>query len=223
MKRKRLLCAVMALVLLFSANPVALASNAGNKRSTVISADKVRLPVIQVIVPSTGRVYVNPFKIPITIGSDDEESDAQIVSLPSGIVNNSEVPVDVDITVLGTVKEGSDMNLVAAPTNGTGTAKNAFVYFEIQQADSEDLDDVTWDPAYDPAKHVIVIENVVQNYPRTLTLPQRTREGETAPGGFAPFRLTGDAVRTPTNPWTSKDGINVIITYTFTPLPYPAS
>lgn len=223
MKRKRLLCAVMALVLLFSANPAALASNAGNSRSTVISVSKVRLPVIQVLIPTTGKVYVNPFKIPITIGSNDEESDDQIVSLPSSIVNNSEVPVDVDITVLGSVKEGSDMHLVTSPTRGSGTAKNAFVYFEVQQADTEDLDDVTWDPAYDSSKHVVVVEGVVQNYPRTLTLPPRTLEGEIAPGGYAPFRLTGDAVKTPTVPWTNKDGINVIITYSFTPLSYPAS
>ena len=221
MKRKHLLCALMALVLLFSAQPAALASNAGNQRSTVINADTVRLPVIRVTIPSRGTVYVNPFKLPITI--NDEDVDDQIVSVPANIANESEVPVEVDITVLGTLKPGSDMNLVATPTGGTGTAKNAFVYFEIQQSNSDDPEDVTWDPAYDPAKHSVVIENVLQTYPVKLTLPAMTRDGEVAPGGYAPFRLAGDAVKTPTNPWTKLDGINVIITYTFTPLPYPAS
>lgn len=221
MKRKRLLCAVLALVLLFSAPSAALAANANNMRTTVIDGDGVRLPYIQVTIPSRGTVYINPFKLPIAIG--DGEVKDQIFSAPANIANKSNVPIEVDITVFGTLKPGSDMSLVSSPTGGTGTAKNAFVYFEIQQSDSDDPEDVTWDPAYDPAKHAAVIENRLVTYPGTLILPPRTLDGEVAPGGYAPFRLSGDAVKKPTNPWTELDGIDVIITYTFTPLPYPAS
>ena len=220
MKRKRLLCAVMALVLLFSAQPAAFASNAGNMRSTVITAS-TRMPVIRVSIPSRGTVYVNPYKLPVSINGED--SDEQVVSVPTNIANSSEVPIEVEITLIGAIKLGSDMSLAGAPTHGTGTEKEAFVYFEIQQSNSEDPEDVTWDAGYDASKHAVVLENVVTTYPVKLTLPQTTRDGDISPGGYAPFRLAGDAVKNPTNPWTKKDGINVTITYKITPLPYPAS
>lgn len=211
MKRKRLLCAVMALVLLFSAQPAALAANAANQRSTNITAG-CRLPVIRVIVPSRATVYINPLSMPIFIGS--EESNAQIISTPACIANMSEVPVDMDVTVTGGVKPGSDMTLSSTPTMGLGTDKSAFVYFEMQQADTEDLDDVKWDPAYDASKHIVVIEGVPGTKTSIMTLAARTLDGEVAEGGYAPFRLTGDAVKKPTTPWNSKDGINVMVAFT---------
>lgn len=218
MKQKRLLCAGLALVLLFSAQPAALAVAS---RTTVIDANRVRLPVIRLTIPTRGSVYINPLKLPVSIG--DAESEDQIVSAPACIANQSEVPVEVDITVTGTIKTGSNMKLVTTPTGGTGDAKNAFVYFEIHQSNSEDPEDVTWDSSYNASKHAVIIAGVPRSYPSTLTLPGITPNGEVASGGYAPFRLTGDAVKTPTIPWTTKDGINVIVSFTCRPLPYPTS
>ena len=53
-----------------------------------------------------------------------------------------------------------------------------------------------------------------------MTLPARTLDGEVAEGGYAPFRLTGDAVKNPTDAWNTRDGINVMVAFTFTPLSY---
>ena len=218
MNLKRLLCAVLALVLLFSAQLPAAASNKGNQRSIIITA-RCRLPVIRVTVPSYASVYINPLKLPVYI--DGESDTDQIISTPSMVINYSEVPLVVDVEVSGSVKEGSNMTLASSPTNGAGSDKRAFVYFEIVQAETDDLtDDVEWAPAYDAAKHLAVIPGAPKTMKQIFTLSARTLDGEVAEGGYAPFRLSGDAVKTPANAWNSKDGVNVTVAFTFTPISY---
>ncbi|MDE6936139.1 MAG: hypothetical protein K2P26_11060 [Oscillospiraceae bacterium] len=215
MKRKRLLCAVLALVLLFSAQPAA-AALAPNARSIEITAD-CRIPIIQVTVPSSGEVYINPLELPVDIGTGRRYS-GQIFSTPACIANESEVPMQVDLTLTASVREGSTMTLASAPTGGEGTAKSAFVYFEMQQSDTDNPKRVYWDPKYDPAKHIVIQDGMSIKKPKIMTLPPMTREGWVADGGYAPFRLTGDAVRDPTDEWTEKDGIDVTVAFTFTPI-----
>ena len=216
MKRKRLLCAVLALVLLFSAQPTAAALFA-NQREIVIDAN-CRLPVIKVAVPTSAKVYINPFALPVSVNGRNEER--QIISSPLWIANRSDAAIEVDVTVTGAVKAESTMTLASSPTGGAGTDKKAFVYFEIQQADDPDYDYVKWDPVYDSSKHIVVTEGVPITKKNIVTLPALTLDNEVAPGGYAPFRLSGDAVKTPANAWTTKDGLNVTVAFTFTPLPY---
>lgn len=215
--RKGLLCVILTLILLFSAQPAA-AAETGNHRSTTITAD-CRLPNIHVTVPTSGTVYLNPLKLPVSIG-DIEVDDEQIISTPACIANMSDAPLQVDVTVTGAVKTDSTMSLAVSPTKGKGTSKSAFVYFEIQASDSEDPDDVEWASAYDKSKHVAVIEGVPITKKDIVRLSAKTLDDEVADGGYAPFRLSGDAVETPDEAWTKKDGIIVTVAFTFTPLPY---
>lgn len=217
MKRKGLLCAILALILLFSAQSVAMAASTSNKRSTVITATP-KMPVIRVTVPSRGTVYINPLKVPVSIG--DWQVEEQIISTPNNIANMSDVPVAVDVTVTGAVKTGSTMTLAGSPTNGRGTDKSAFIYFEMKQSSSDDPEDVKWDSSYDASKHLLVVDGVPITKEKILTLPAKTLDDEVAEGGYAPFRLAGDAVEEPEIAWNSKDGVNVIVSFTFTPLSY---
>ena len=214
MKRKRLLCAILALVLLISAQPAMAASN---QRSTEITTT-TKMPTINVTVPSKGSVVINPLSLPVSISG--EESTDQIVCTPRQLINKSDVSLSVDITVTGANKEGSELELASSPTNGAGTAKKAFIYFEIHQADTDDVDHAEWDAGYDASKHILVLDGVPQSKTEVLTLPAKTLDGEIAPGGYAPFRLSGDAVRSPENAWKKADGVNVVIAFTFTPIPY---
>lgn len=219
MKRKRLLCAVLALVLLFSVQPAA-AALLSNQRSTNITT-RLRMPKIRVTVTNYASVYINPLKMPVYI--DSEATTDQIISTPACAVNFSEVPLEVDLTVSGSVKEGSDMTLATSPTNGIGTEKQAFVYFEIQQASTAYPEEVKWDSAFDASKHIVITNGGTTTKNKIFTLAPVTMDGEVGEGGSAPFRLTGDAVTKPTNVWNGKDGINVTVAFTFTPLSYPVS
>lgn len=215
MKRKSLFCSILALALFFSMQSMAIA--AGNVRSITIRAT-CKLPTIQVTVPTSASVYINPLRLPVSIG--DEDGHQQIISTPAAIANRSDVPLSVNVAVRGTVKSGSDMTLVSAPTGGTGTDKSAFVYFEIKQANSEYPEDVQWDNSYDAANHMLIMNGEPITRQEIMTLPAKTLDGEVSEGGYAQFRLTGDAVQNPTIPWNSRDGINVVVAFTFTPLPY---
>lgn len=206
---------MLALVLLVSAQPAAAASG---HRATVIDGVAL-LPVIEVSVPASVNIMINPLKIPVDI--DGGESDEQIICDSAYLANESEVPLRVDVTVAGQVKPGSNLTLVSSPTGGTGTQKNAFVYFEIKQTRTRSPADVVWDPAYDSSKHVVVTDGGSRTKKGIVTLPLRTRaDDDTWENGYAQFRLTGDAVKEPASVWTPRDGINVTVAFTFKPLPY---
>lgn len=203
MKKKVLLCT--ALVLLLLVTP-AFASSYSTKIDVLCN-----LPDISVVVPATAEVFINPYKIPIAIESN--ESAAQIVSTPACIENKSKVPISVTATVTGAVKEGSDMALTSTPTEGAGTRKRAFVYFEIQA--SRSANQATWDSEYDIEKHLIV-RTTAKTMKNIVTL-----DAADGVNRFGVFRLTGDCTVFPKGGWAETDGIDVEIAFTFTPLPRP--
>lgn len=215
--RKRLLCAALALTMLFSAQSAAAAAETGNLRSMTIKT-KTRMPTISVTVPGSAWVFLNPYHLDVEI--DAEETDEQIVCPPCGIVSESDIPLKVDVTVTGELYEGCDMVLYTSSTKGsTSKTKRAFVYFEMQRSPTDDPDDVVWDDEYDKSKHIVVKESPVSKKD-ILTLEAMTLDGDVADGGAAAFRLTGDVIMYPTKPWTEQDGLNVEVVFTFTPVPY---
>lgn len=214
MKRKALLCAVLALMLFISAQPAAALTS--NQRTTVIEGI-ARLPVINVVVPASVDVMINPLKMPVAIGNAD--SDEQILCSPAYIVSCSDIPLKVDVKATGTVNSGSDLTLASSPTNGSGTSKRAFLYFEMQQTSIDDWEYVRWDPAYDASKHINVT-TTAHTKREMVTLPTLTQDGELPENAYAWFRLSGDAAKDPDNPWTTDDGISVTVAFTFKPVPY---
>jgi len=184
--------------------------------TTEISA-LCRLPDVRVTVPTTGMVYINPFKIPVDIGTGEAES-GQILSVPESIANESEVPIMVNVTVTGTLKEGSSMGLNSSTTKDTGlTSKRAFIYFEMKAVGpDDDLNSIAWDAEYDPDKHVLV--KGIKRKNNILKLAAADEDGNPTEGGVGAFHLTGDAVETPKIAWTDKDGVNVEIAFTFKPV-----
>ena len=206
MKKKLLLSAVLSFLL----SATAFAS--GGSYQTTVDA-LCNLPEISVTVPSSAEVFINPYKIPITIESD--ESTAQIVSTPACIENKSTVPLSIPATVIGTIKEGSDMGLYAYSTQEQElTSKRAFVYLEMQASASSSPADVDWDSEYDVEKHIVIRAGVPRTKKDMVTIAQADQ-----PKHFGAFRLTGDCVATPRKPWTEADGIDVEIAFTFKALP----
>lgn len=209
MKSKQFVLLFVALLLFGMTIPASAVSLTGNSNTRFTAT--YTAPEITVTVPATAEVFINPYRMPVIIGS--EETDAQIMSTPACIKNMSEVPISVSVSVTGAIKEGSNMRLVMSTTQGTKlTSKSAFIYFEIQAADSDDPDAVYWDEEYDAAKHL-----VVRTYARTMkNIVALGADGEE--GCFGAFRLTGDCVARPKTAWTEDDGIDVTISFTFTPL-----
>ena len=206
MKKKVLLCVVLVLLL----SGTAFAS--GNQHNTEVDT-RCNLPEVSVTVPSSAEVFINPYKLPITIEST--ETTAQIISTPACIENQSEVPISVSVTVTGTIKEESDMRLYSYSTQDPDlalTSKAAFVYFEMQAAAG--LNQASWDSEYDLDKHLVVRSGTSRLKKNIAVIAQADQ-----PKHFGVFRLTGDCVPVPRYPWTEADGIEVEIAFTFAPLP----
>lgn len=219
MMRKRLLCAALALAMFFPAQSAAAAAQTGNIRSMIINAN-TRLPTINVTVASTGKAFINPYMLDVEI--DGEDTNEQIICEPCGIINESDIPLAVDVTVTGTINSGSDMSLATSSTrSSTSKTKKAFVYFEIQLSETDDPDDVQWDDAYNSKKHIrFTTSGASTTKTNVLTLAAMTPFGDIANGGCAAFRVTGDAIEAPKNEWTEQDGLSVEVAFTFTPVPY---
>lgn len=199
----------LALLMLLASVPAAAAAD---KHSTVITAECL-LPdvMIQVVVPTESKVYVNPQSLPVKI--DGKIVESQIISEPACIENQSEVPLAIATSVTGTIKSGSNMALSSTSTQEAATtSKRAFIYFEMKASDSSDVTQVEWDDAYDENNHILV---------RTTSKTQKDfliLGAKGTQGSFGAFRLAGDCVANPSIPWTGEDGVNVDVAFTFTPM-----
>lgn len=209
MKKRLKLC--LFLVLLLSLTSPAHAAAAQGGSSTELTA-KPYLPdiKIEVVVPASGNVYINPYQLPIEV--DGNIVNKQVVSDTFSIENQSEVPLQVNVEVSGTIKPGSTMGLLTTSAKGVKTSmKKAFMYFEIHSA--SDPSAVEWDSRYISSRHIVVREST-QSKQKAVLLDAYDKEKR-----FGVFRLSGDCVQNPSDPWTSEDGVEVEIAFTFTPLP----
>lgn len=206
--KRRILCCVFIALLVLSVPFPALAGGQQNVTTEITAS--CNLPEIMVTVPATGAVYINPYEIPVEI--DGASLTEQIVSTPAAIENQSEVPLSVTVTLTGKVDAGSDMRLVTSSTKGGGgTRKYAFIYFEMQVVSNPNQ--VTWDSEFDEEKHIVVRDGEGRPWKNMVTIAQADQ-----PDHFCAFRLTGDCVPEPRDPWTENDRLDVSIAFSFEPL-----
>lgn len=202
MRKKKMLCLLSA-ALMLSMAPQALAADWSHSQTKVTAS--CLLPDISVTVPQTGAAFINPYQMDVTI--DATETNAQIISTPAAIENESEVPLQVTVTATGQMKEGGSMGFATEPTNGVGRGKRVFIYFEIVPANS--ADSAVWASEYDPEKHLLV-RTGSRTKRDIVTLSQSGKDGS-----FGAFRLAGDCTINPIVPWSENDGLDVDITFTF--------
>lgn len=214
MKKKSIVSLAVAGGLALAMVAPASAATFYNGQGTKFTA-LCQLPEIVVKVPTTGAIYLNPLDLPVHVGQDDEAG--QILSTPSCIENQSEVPLKVSVEVTGAIGEGSDMILSSYSTKDMNlTSKRAFMYFEMHVANSDDTERFKWDTAFDAEKHIMV-RTTTKRKKDMITLAA-AKNGEVASkGGYGVFRIAGDAVKAPKSEWKSTDKVNVEIAFTFTP------
>jgi hypothetical protein len=194
----------------------------GNKGTTKVTGTcSVPSVTIDVVVPSSEKTYINPTQASVKL--NDTISNAQIVTETGYIENRSSVPISVSASVSATVKSGSTMKLVTTSTkDSTSTAKQAFVFFQMQPTDAsyEGPSTLTWDTTYDADKHILVTTST-KSKTEFLTLDKYDPDAENDTAKrFGAFLLSGDCVVLPKDEWTTKDGFTANIAFTFKALPY---
>jgi hypothetical protein len=115
------------------------------------------------------------------------------------------------------------MKLATTSTkDSTSTAKQAFVFFQIQPTDANYAgpSSLTWDTDYNADKHILVTTSTKSKTDfLTLDKYDPDAENDTAKR-FGAFLLSGDCVVLPKDEWTTKDGFTANIAFTFKALPY---
>lgn len=167
-------------------------------------------PVIEVLVPSSGQVIINPYCLPVEL--DGQTSTDQIVSAPLILENRSTIPVSVSASVTGTVPPGSGVYFAAAPPMPDSPVKEIFLYAEFH-AVPEPAFQPSWSGLYSDSTNQLMVG--FQSAAKADVL--RLEAGGTA-CSWGALRLFGSAAVSPMVPWQAGDDIQATFVFSFTPI-----
>jgi len=180
-------------------------------------ASEIQVPTIDIDVPTTGAVMLNPYRLGFKIGSDDH--DEAFYSAPVVATNKSDCKVDVAvsakasvegdvvITEVGDVQSTSDpgpknvhIDLVVNTVTGTDATTVAAQGGKTIAFNAKDTDYGFGTESYDDAT--------------PITLNPGNEDAN-----YLGFQLTGTINNNTEEVWASTDKVSVAIVLTFTPQP----
>lgn len=217
MKLKKFASAVMAGVMALTLTAPAFASS-----GKVDVAGSINLPTINVVLPTTASMVLNPYGLSVKLNPKDttETPSTDTVLSPTMYVKNlSNIGIQVKATVAGTVGKGSNAQFLTAKPGSTDKDKGAWVYvkFNIQ----DDATTAIEKPATDPtlsgssATHGTALVSVIatgsdptevngfgldaaaSTAAATINQLAPTATKDPAAGGVLAFRFFGEAVQSP--------------------------
>ena len=156
--------------------------------------------LIDVLVPSSGQIVLNPYSLEVDM--DGGVSTDQIVHSCQTLINLSDFPVIVDVSVTGTIPAESEAWFVSAPPAPDAPGKDVFLYAEFQP------DPSLWVGEYWGLPYQVLADASGEN---VLTLEA---------GGEGYFRMFGAMSVYPEEPWSDTDTFGAVLSFTFTPV-YP--
>ena len=156
--------------------------------------------LINVLVPSSGELIINPYGLEVDM--DGGVTTDQIVHSCQTLINLSDFPVVVDVSVTGTIPAESGAGFVSAPPAQDAPGKDVFLYAEFQQ------DPSAWVGEYWGLPYQVLADASGEN---VLTLDA---------GGEGYFRMFGAMSVYPEEPWSDTDTFGAVLSFTFTPV-YP--
>ena len=193
MKTKQLLSTVLALLLALSLPAASAAEPPAPDAGGLIN----------VIVPSTGHMVINPYRL--AVRSDGVETTAQLVHAPQALTNLSDFPVTVNVTASASLPRESEAVFVYAPPAPDAKAKEVFLYAEFQERPD------WWEGAYRDLPNQLPVSPRGASAGNVLTLDAQ---------GEGWFRLFGALASSPASAWSDTDTFGAVLTFTFAPL-YP--
>ncbi len=229
MKLKKTLAIALAAVMALSMSVTAFA--AGNVTTLTGKYEEFD---VNVTVPTTGTVVINPYGMPYTLDDDVSSATGQLVSKTMYIANRSSVALSVGATVVATKETTSGITFVDAVA-ATDTAKNVQLQLDVwgddTVVDGDEQDPSVVDPIYasltgSPDGTVALANTTVDSktvYTGTgegLVVLREGNEGEMQTGGLAFFKLNGAVVKSPTTAWAATDTFTATVTFTFEPTTY---
>jgi len=165
-------------------------------------------PVIDVVVPNTGTVVINPYGLPVMI--DGQETTEQIAGSTMLLENCSSVAVDVSVSAVGTPLGG--VVFAAQPPAEDAPEKELFLYAEFQATEALGMT-VPWTGAFLDASNQLMVTPFGPFKDHLMRL-----EAAGLPYSYGAARLFGSVSAYPAQPWEAGDGFHVNLAFTFTPV-----
>jgi hypothetical protein len=256
MLNKRIMSLTMAALMTASlAAPAFAAEETEKKEETSTAANTTTVTAkyedveIAVTVTKTASAIINPYGLPYDINDSTDASvgkvtGQQIVTQPMYISNDG---TDVDLSVsasVTTTASGVTLSNKSTSSVKNNTAKQAFVYLEMESSNVTDVVAKTGliDPDKVAAEYVDKDESIWQDYSASaenmlvlnteakaskdnmITLNKMVAATEAGKddtydkGSVALFRLAGDCVTSPTTAWATSDTFTATIAFTFAPV-----
>lgn len=254
---KKLFAAFLAIVMCMALAVPAFANETGNQeagdgdnttpqtdtsedttnRKTEYTID-TKTPNVQVTVPSSGAVKLNPYQIKIkdvsalAIGNGENDGETgSVLAAKTFITNKSDVPVKMSITVTGSIPQGSAAKFATGPVSETEQNRAVFMFVDVgavaDAADASALSTATatalCDVTYDSTKlYNASTKTGSQGVVKTgdlklvdiLTIPV---PGTGKVANYVPIQIGGNCATTPKDAWTAADTVGVTMTFSFTP------
>ena len=190
MKTKQLIAALLALLLALSLPAASAAESPAPDAGGVI----------KVIVPSTGHMVINPYRL--AVRPDGVETTAQLVHAPQVLTNLSDFPVTVNVTATASLPRESEAVFVHAPPAPDAKDKEVFLYAEFQERPD------WWEGAYLDLPNQLPVSPRGASAGNVLTLDAQ---------GEGWFRLFGALAPSPASAWSDTDTFGTVLTFTFAP------
>jgi hypothetical protein len=231
---KKIISAVLAAAMtvtsfsMVMAAPAALNTMEGAGTGAEVSGTSTtNLPVINITVPTTAALVVNPFQM--AYDQDGVKGSDQIVSVKQDITSESNVALAVNVSALkATPAEGSGITIMTG-TAAKATAKSAYVALAIGDASGTDALKTTYADIQAQVKDKKAVLVAAKNDANGASLANAyVIPAKTDAVQKASFILTGDVNANPTkkdtdgktviaDPWKASDTIAVGFKFTFTP------
>ena len=243
MKTKRIISLIMAAAMTLSVGASALASSevtiSGAEKlatgGTVKVAGETTVGTVKVVVPTAGKLVVNPYALSYKVDDTTTKRD-QVIYPAQYIASNSTAALDVTATVTGMVS--GNAKLVAEPfdpvaehADGVKAANNLFLV--LQTADcaagatptepswttiDKDSDITQGDFVADTTGYTHAVVVSTRGTPTLVgKLAASTDTADDTKTTYVAFRLAGLAEKNPFTPWTASDKVTATIAFTFAP------
>jgi hypothetical protein len=237
--KKKLASLAMAGVMTLSLASSAFAAESTTNRSLKVTA-AYQAVTIAVVVPTTGTVVIDPYGLPVSIGTDADGnelkvSSKQIVSKPMAVKNQGDIDLTMNIATTTALTGSLKLTTAAVADDGTGTANSAYVWVSVQKstltgdkdalsdaAIAKDYYDYSW-PDYatdNDGKTQIILKSggqTLKGIALTAAKYDDNAFSEYQDGSVYYIHFDGDCTIEPKTAWTTKDGLTCTMAFTFTP------
>jgi len=227
---KKMLSMIMAIAMVASLAATAFAtdfsvsdiqpttSNMTDSTKTVNSVvkAKVKAPTIKVTIPTQNNVYLNPYKMSVTIPGVTNPSTDEIVALPGRITSESDVKLDFSVVVTGKAASGVTLEKASAVSK---TTNSVYMYVYFKNTDSATAavaapETPVFTATDNAAIDSVLVQTTASKSTKVLTLNAATSSAPT----YGAYLICGDIAKAPTAPWTDKHTVDVTIAFSIAPV-----